>query len=98
MPWMLDCWEEIIAAVSTTEAAPPGRSSAAGASHPRPTGWTTAPSEAIAPRTVGAQTVTQTATGLNTRTNQNVLVCATIATNTGLTSVTTDELTCELIG
>ena len=49
-------------------------------------------------QTLASATITQTATGLNTMTNQNVLLCATIATNTGLTSITTDELTCELIG
>ena len=50
------------------------------------------------PVTVAGMTVAQTATGLITYTNQNVYVIATIATNTGLTSITTDELTCELLG
>ena len=43
-------------------------------------------------------TVAQTATGLITYNEQNIMVGATIATNTGLTSITTDELTCELVG
>jgi hypothetical protein len=50
------------------------------------------------PVTVAGMTVAQTATGLITYTEQNVFVGVTIATNTGLTSITCDELTCELIG
>jgi len=50
------------------------------------------------PVTVAGMTVAQTATGLITYTEQNVFVGVTIGTNTGLTSITCDELTCELIG
>jgi hypothetical protein len=50
------------------------------------------------PVTAAARTVTQTATGLNTETNQIVSLGLTVATNTGFSSVTVDELTCELIG
>ncbi len=50
------------------------------------------------PVTVAGMTVAQTATGLITYTEQNIFAVATIATNTGLTSITCDELTCELLG
>ena len=50
------------------------------------------------PVTAAARTVTQTATGLNTETTQNVMLGLTVATNTGFSSVIVDELTCELIG
>ena len=50
------------------------------------------------PVTAAARTVTQTATGLNTETNQVVSLGLTVATNTGFSSVIVDEMTCELIG
>jgi hypothetical protein len=52
------------------------------------------------PQTAAARTVTQTSsiTGLNTETNLYASIGLTVATNTGFTSVTVDELTCELIG
>jgi hypothetical protein len=50
------------------------------------------------PVTVAGMTVAQTATGLITYTEQNVFIGVTIGTNTGLSSITCDELTCELIG
>jgi hypothetical protein len=50
------------------------------------------------PITAALRTVVQTATGLNTETNQVVSLGLTVATNTGFTSATVDELTCELIG
>ena len=50
------------------------------------------------PQTLAAVTVAQTATGLLTNTAQLVSVGVTIATNTGLTNVITDELTVELLG
>lgn len=53
------------------------------------------------PQTLAAVTVTQTGTpgfGMVTNIAQLVSVGCTVATNTGLTSVTTDELTCELLG
>jgi len=48
--------------------------------------------------TVGAQTVAQTATGMITYNSQCILVGATVTTATGLTSITTNELTCEVLG
>jgi hypothetical protein len=61
------------------------------------TALTTSPT----PQTLAAVTVAQGGTpgfGLVTNTAQLVSVGVTVATNTGLTSITTDELTCELIG
>jgi hypothetical protein len=52
------------------------------------------------PATVAGRTVTQTATitGLNTQGNLVAQLGMTVATNTGLTSVTADEFTCQLVG
>ena len=47
------------------------------------------------PITAALRTVVQTATGLNTETNQIVSLGLTVATNTGFSSVTVDELTCD---
>ena len=61
----------------------------------------TAISFAPIPQTLAAVTVSQTGTpgfGMVTNIAQLVSVGCTVATNTGLTSVTTDELTCELLG
>jgi hypothetical protein len=61
----------------------------------------TAVTVAPIPQTLAAVTVSQTGTpgfGMVTNIAQLVSVGCTVATNTGLTSVTTDELTCELLG
>jgi hypothetical protein len=53
------------------------------------------------PQTLGAVTVAQTGTpgfGMVTNIAQLVSIGCTIAVNTGITSVTCDELTCELLG
>lgn len=50
------------------------------------------------PITAALRTVQQTATGLVTNIPQTVMVGAAVAVNTGLTSITCDELTCELLG
>jgi hypothetical protein len=50
------------------------------------------------PITAALRTVQQTATGLVTNIPQNVMVGVTVAVNTGVTSISTDELTCELLG
>lgn len=50
------------------------------------------------PVTAAARTVQQTATGLVTNIPQTVMVGLTVATNTGFSSCTCDELTCELLG
>jgi hypothetical protein len=95
MPWELEYWG-LIAAVSTTTST--GSIVGRGRFASPATGWTTAPSWTIAPQTVGAQTVAQTATGMITYNAQNILVGCTVTTATGLTSITTNELTCELLG
>lgn len=58
------------------------------------TAWTIAPF----PITAALRTVTQTATGLVTDTTQLVSVATTITTATGITGITCDELTVELLG
>ena len=78
--------------------APTGRSSAVAGSSTPATGWTTAQTEVIAPQSVGAQTVAQTATGMITYNAQCIQVGCTVTTATGITSITTNELTCELLG
>ena len=62
------------------------------------TGLTNAGQVTPMPVTVAGMTVAQAATGMVTFNSQNVYIVATITTNTGLTSITTDELTCELLG
>jgi hypothetical protein len=95
MPWELEYWG-LIAAVSTTTST--GSIVGRGRFSSPATSWVTAPSEFIAPQTVGAQTVAQTATGMITYNAQNILVGCTVTTATGITSITTNELTCELLG
>jgi hypothetical protein len=58
------------------------------------TAWTGSP----VPVTAALRTVQQTATGLVTNIPQTVMVGLTVATNTGFSSATCDELTCELLG
>lgn len=50
------------------------------------------------PITAALRTVAQTATGLNTNTPQTVSMAVTPNVTTALTSITCDELTCELLG
>lgn len=97
MPWQLEYWGTITAA-SVTANATTGQIVGRGRFSSPLTSWATAPSEFIVPQTVGAQTVQQSANGMNTAATQNVLVGATVTTATGLTSITTNELTCELLG
>lgn len=58
------------------------------------TAWTGSP----IPVTSALRTVAQTATGLNTLTAQKLMVGSTWSTVTGVTSLTCEELTCELLG
>jgi hypothetical protein len=63
------------------------------------TAWAASPS--TIPQTLATVTVAQTGTpgfGMVTNIAQMVSVGVTIATNTGFTSITCDELTCELLG
>jgi hypothetical protein len=96
MPWQLEYWG-VIAAVSTT-AGTAGSIVGRGRFSSPLTSWVTAPSEFITPQAVANQTVAQTATGMITYNAQCILVGATVTTATGLTSITTNELTCELLG
>lgn len=58
------------------------------------TAWTISP----IPLTAALRTVSQTATGLLTTTAQKIMIGSTWSTATGVTSLTCDELTCELLG
>lgn len=63
------------------------------------TAWAASPG--TIPQTLAAVTVTQTGTpgfGMVTNIAQLVSIGVTVGTNTGLTSITCDELTCELLG
>jgi hypothetical protein len=96
MPWMLEYWGTITAMSNTTGTA--GQIIGRGRFSSPLTSWTTAPSQFITPQSAANQTVAQTATGMITYNTQNVFVGATVTTATGLTSITTNELTCEVIG
>jgi hypothetical protein len=50
------------------------------------------------PITAALRTVQQTATGLVTNIPQTLMVGLAVATNTGFSSATCDEFTCELLG
>ena len=54
--------------------------------------------QGVIPQTAAARTVQQTATGLVTNIPQTVMVGIAVATNTGFSSATCDEFTCELLG
>ena len=95
-PWMLKYYGQVRAlsdpAIGATNASVFGQGEAW-----LPATLTTFTITAI-PITAALRTVAQTATGLVTTVNQTVSVACTTAVNTGLTSFTCDELTCELIG
>jgi len=65
-----------------------------------PTSLTALTAPTVMPLTAALRTVTQTATitGMNTLNTLVAQVAVTVAVNTGLTSITVDELTCELLG
>ncbi len=97
MPWELE-YKGLIAAVSVAAA---NSGSIVGRGRyitPNTVSWVTAETVNVAPQTVGAQTQAQTANGMNTSVENNVMVGCTVVTATGITSITTNELTCELIG
>lgn len=96
LPWMMEFWG-VIATESTTTgtvATVNGR----GRFSWMTTSWTATYSQEIMPQTVGATVATQTANGLVTYNEQNIFAGCTVTTATGLTSITCDELTCELVG
>ncbi len=86
----------LIAAMTTTTAS--GSITGRGRFASALTSWVTAETLNVAPQAVASQTVAQTATGMITTNEQNVLVGCTVTTATGITSITTNELTCELLG
>jgi len=63
-----------------------------------PTSLTVFAADVPIPITAALRTVAQTATALNTNTPQTVSVAVTPNVTTALTSITCDELTCELLG
>jgi hypothetical protein len=101
MPWMIEYFG-IIASVTTIVAGTSGSASIVGqgrCTYNSATGWTGARAQGIMPQTLAAETVTQTANGLNTTIAQELNVgCDLGVTATGMTSITCNELTCELIG
>ena len=96
MPWMLEYWG-LVAAVSTTTGTT-GSIVGRGRFTANVTSWVTAETTNIAPQAVGSQTVAQTATGMITYNAQVIQVGCTVTTATGITSITTNELTCEVLG
>ena len=99
IPWILEYWGVIqkisSPVIGLTNATIVGRGT-----ETRGTSLTALTTVPI-PQTLAAVTVTQTGTpgfGMVTNIAQLVSVGCTVATNTGLTSVTTDELTVELLG
>ncbi len=98
MPWMLEYWG-VITATSVNANTTTGQIVGRGRQSIPLTSWVTAPAEFIAPQTVGAQTVQQTATAMNTSVPQQLFAAVALSTTaTGMTSITTNELTCEIIG
>jgi len=97
MPWHLEYFGTITAS-SVTANATTGQIIGRGRFFSPVTSWVTAGNWVITPQSAANQTVQQTASGMNTAATQNVLVGATVTTATGLTSITTNELTCEVIG
>jgi len=96
MPWMLEYWGHMAAISTTTGTA--ASIVGGGRFTYTTTSWTATFTQAITPQAVANRTVAQTATGLITYTEQNVFAGCTVTTATGLTSITCDELTCELVG
>ena len=97
MPWQLEYFGTI-SAVSVAQNATTGQIIGRGRFFSPVTGWTTAGNWVITPQSAANQTVQQTTAGMNTAATQNIYVGATVTTATGLTSITTNELTCEIIG
>jgi hypothetical protein len=97
MPWELE-YKGTISAASVSANATTGQIIGRGRFFSPITSWITAGNWLITPQSAANQTVQQTANGMNTATTQNIFVGATVTTATGLTSITTNELTCEILG
>jgi len=100
IPWILQYWGRISAIsspiIGLTNASIVGRGTLLTGSS-----LTAFATPVPIPQTLAAVTVAQTGTpgfGMVTNIAQLVSVGVTIATNTGFTSITCDELTCELLG
>ena len=100
-PWMLE-WDGQIRQLTQQAGASPGPGAIAASLLGQGKAYVpltiTTFTQSAFPITAALRTVAQTATGLVTNIPQSVMVGVTIATNTGVTSVTCDELTCELLG
>jgi hypothetical protein len=98
LPWMVEYFGTISAA-SVSANATTGQIIGRGRFTYALTSWTATYTTAIMPQTLALSTVQQTATGMNTATTQNILIGCTLGTTvTGFTSITTNELTCEILG
>jgi hypothetical protein len=95
-PWMLEWEGQVRALTSPLVGATNAQVMGQGKAYVPLTITTTTPTQM--PITAALRTVQQTATGLVTNIPQTVMVGVTIAVNTGITSMTCDELTCELLG
>jgi hypothetical protein len=100
IPWVMEYWGRISAlsspVIGLTNAQIVGRGRLTTG-----TSLTAFATPVPVPQTLAAVTVQQTGTpgfGMVTNIAQLVSVGATVAVNTGLTSITCDELTCELLG
>jgi len=91
-------WQGVVQAISVNQNATTAKVVGQGWSNVLPTSLTAWGGPVPMPLTVALRTVTQTATGFNTETTQNVMLGLTVATNTGFTNCVIDELSCELIG
>lgn len=98
MPFLLD-YEGVFNEVSLSQNATTAKITGQGTAL-LPTSVTAFGAAEPIPQSAAARTITQTGTitGLNTLQNLVVMIGITVATNTGFSSVTVDELTCELIG
>lgn len=96
-PWMLEWEGQVRALTSPLVGATNAQVYGMGKSYLPVTNITSWTIQAM-PITAALRTVQQTATGLVTSIPQTVMVGLAVATNTGFTSATCDELTCELLG
>lgn len=91
-------WSGVVQALSVSQNLTTAKVVGQGWSNVLPTSVTAWGGPVPFPLTAALRTVVQTATGLNTETAQTVSIGLTVAVNTGFSSCTIDELTCELIG
>jgi hypothetical protein len=94
-PWQLSYWGQVraLSGITGTAASVMGQGRLT-----LPTSLTVYAADVPIPITAALRTVAQTATGLNTNTPQTISAAHTPNVTTALTSITCDELTCELLG